>query len=289
MGKSLYRKVMLGISSISMILLLTIVFKIYNINLKEVCFIKMIKYIIDDTYFSSIFCSIVSVVIIYFIQIKYSKAKLKKNKRCNETIQELYEEIEEYCEIIDEKPSEIEIETREIDAKNWYDFYKKMKSQIENIEFCFSGNQMDILISSIESCFFINLNFELLNIINDVKDRLNYIRENKIKLEEEEEKYKAEQDKDEEKSNQQNPIITLGVEVESYIKELGSLASAWKKLLDYLKYDPMYVKLFVELYKEQFDIDDINDVDTLMKNSKKIKRKGRIALLRYRLKKFWEE
>lgn len=249
----------------------------------------MIKYVIDDTYFSSIFCSIVSVVIIYFVQIKYSKTKLKKDKRCNETIQELYEEMEEYCEIIDEKPSEIGIETREIDAKKWYDFYKEMKSRIEYIEFCFSGNQVDILISSIESCFFINLNFELLNIINDVKDRLNYIRENKIKLEEEEEKYKAGQDKDEEKQNQQKLIITLGVEVESYIRELGSLASAWKRLLDYLKYDPMYVKLFVELYKEQFKIDGINNVDTLMRNSKRIKRKVRIALLKYRLKKFWKE
>ena len=42
-------------------------------------------------------CSIISVVVIYFFQVQYSKRKLKKDLRCNEIIQDVYDGIEKYC------------------------------------------------------------------------------------------------------------------------------------------------------------------------------------------------
>lgn len=100
MKKSLYRQVMFVISSICLILLITIAVKIGVFSELTSCvWIESILSVINNSYFSGVLCSIIAVIVIYFFQVQYSKRMLKKDVRCNEIIQDVYDGIEKYCNI----------------------------------------------------------------------------------------------------------------------------------------------------------------------------------------------
>ena len=63
------------------------------------------------------------------------------------------------------------------------DFYTEHKGDIHlaNLSLSYGGN--DLLVESIQSCFFINLNFKLLEILNNVKKRLPNLRKNYLEIE----------------------------------------------------------------------------------------------------------
>jgi membrane protein insertase Oxa1/YidC/SpoIIIJ len=90
--KSLYRQVMFVMSSICLILLITIAVKIGVFSELTSCvWIESILSVINNSYFSGVLCSIIAVIVIYFFQVQYSKRMLKKDVRCNEIIQDVYD------------------------------------------------------------------------------------------------------------------------------------------------------------------------------------------------------
>ena len=168
---------MFVMSSICLILLITIAVKIGVFSELTSCvWIESILSVINNSYFSGVLCSIIAVIVIYFFQVQYSKRMLKKDVRCNEIIQDVYDGIEKYCNIsntIPERTSkneEKDYSKRQIaDGLMYYKFYKEYEVDFEMMAYSLSCENNDILIESLQSCFFLNLNFKLLNIVNNIK------------------------------------------------------------------------------------------------------------------------
>ncbi len=289
--KSLYRKVMFSISSICLVLLIIIAIKIGVFSGFSSCtWFKRMGYIFNNDYFCSIICSVIAVVIIYFFQVQYSKIMLKKDVRCNEIIQNIYDGIEIYCKIqkiIPEKPTknthEDYIKSKKMESIMYYEFYKKNSTYFEIMAYSLSDINHDILIESLQSCFFLNLNFKLLNIVNNIKNRLPNIRNGYPKLKEMCEKYQVDEDED--------MLISMGNEFSHYLIDLKFMVVYWKELLDYLNYDPTYIKLFVSTYNSQYDIlEDIKQPKEVQnEREKKIRKKVRRTIWRDKIKNFWNE
>lgn len=51
----------------------------------------------------------------------------------------------------------------------YYKFYKEYEVDFGMMAYSLSCENNDILIESLQSCFFLNLNFKLLNIVNNIK------------------------------------------------------------------------------------------------------------------------
>lgn len=109
MKKSAYRKVMLLLSITNLIILLVIANKIEVFSgLSTSLFIKIIISILNNSYVCSILCSILAVIIIYCVQVRYSKMMLKRDFRCNEIIQDICFGIKEYNKLRDKIPQDKE-------------------------------------------------------------------------------------------------------------------------------------------------------------------------------------
>ena len=65
----------------------------------------------------------------------------------------------------------------------------------------------------------------------------------------------------------------------------------WQELLDYLNYDPTYIKLFVQAYNSQYDIlEDLKQPKEFQyAKQKKIQKEVRKAIWQYRIKNFWNK
>lgn len=290
MKKSLYRKMVLGILVVCLVLLIYISFKVGMLKeLTEFLNFEFIREIFKNSYVCSILCSIVAVIIIYIVQVKYSKRMIMRDFRCNEIIEEMYPSIEK-CFILAEKvPKEAESllgensrEKRHKDALMYYEFYKEYRADIEIISSDMSYFKNDILIESVQSCFFINLNFKLLSIINNIKNRLPNIRDKHPNVSELYERYEAEQD--------ERILNNLGVKIPLYLKDLQFLAMYWKELLDYLGYDPTYTKVFVALYNSKYDVlEELKQpVEVRNRRLKELQREAKKIVWLQRLKNFWE-
>lgn len=250
---------------------------------------KVIKGILENTYVSGIMCSIIAVVVIYVVQVKYSKIMLKKDVRCNEIIYDIFDGIEEYCNIVDDTPKKAErkeeenyYEKSKKDALMYYHFYEKYRGDIIMVTLSFSAVNTDILIDSVQSCFFLNLNFKLLNIVNNIKNRLPNLRDGHPKIEEDYKRYK--EDKEEE------ALMRFGRELPHYLTDLHFMAMYWNDLLKYLNYDPTYIKLFIKAYNSKYDImEDIKQSkEVLRARNKEINKIVRKAIITYKWKHFFK-
>ena len=186
MKKSLYRQVMFVLLMICLMLLIAIAIKIEVFKGLSTCVVfKTIVSIMKNSYVSSILCSILAVLIIYITQVYHSKKMLKKDFRCNEIIEDVYDGIEIYCKLKDEIPEKVErmpdedvLDKRRRESLMFYEFYKKNSGDVDIITLSLSYENNDLLIDSVQSCFLINLNFKLLSIVNNIKNRLPNLRKN---------------------------------------------------------------------------------------------------------------
>ena len=55
-------------------------------------------------------------------------------------------------------------------------------------------------------------------------------------------------------NNSENVLMSIEQEFHVFSIHLGLMARYWQELLDYLNYDPTYIKLFVQAYNSQYDI-----------------------------------
>ena len=123
MKKSLYKIVLFAISIANLILLLLVCFDLGIIKLNiDIQWNDAFKTLITNDYFINIFCSVLSIVVLYIIQLKYCKVKLKQDFRCNEIIHDLYDGIERTYKLVESSKST----TQEINVKK----EKNMKSFI---------------------------------------------------------------------------------------------------------------------------------------------------------------
>ena len=216
-------------------------------------FFPVIKSVLNNSWFCSICCSIIAVYLIYKWQVWYSKRKLKADFRCNEVIEGVYDGIEEFVKFYQEVPT---------------------KEQSD-------GCKTDLLLDSIQSCFFINLNFELLSIINHVKNRLPNLRKKYPEIEEIFTRY--------EKNQNEEDLIKLGNILPTYFMDLKFMAVYWKALFDYLGYDPTFIKLFVDTYNSKYPIEQDMKFPIEVRNTQaiEVEKLVRKAMRGNQWKNFW--
>lgn len=287
----MYRKVMFSMTLVCLILLSLIAWKVGVFTaIANTAVFPLIKKIINNAYFSGVSCSIITVVIIYKWQVWYSKRKLKQDFRCNECIEEIYDGIEAFCKyssLVPEKERGTDgcdyAELRKKNAKKYVDFYIEHKSEIHlaNLSLSYEGN--DLLIESIQSCFFINLNFKLLRILNNVKNRLPNLRNKYPDIEKLEKQYAENAD--------EKVMIRLGELLNIYFIDVRIMAGYWKELLDYLEYDPTFIKLFIKTYNTRYKIEEDIKLPVEVTNSHmiEVRREVRKAILRYKIVNFWKK
>ena len=147
------------------------------------------------------------------------------------------------------------------------------------MELSYEGN--DLLIESIQSCFFINLNFKLLEILNNVKNRLPNLRENYPEIEKLEKKYKE--------TDNEDVMIRLGEKLDIYFIDVKFMVDYWRELLDYLEYDPTLVRTFVSVYNKYYGLEKIPLSEEIQNNQMlRISREVRKTILRSKLRNFWK-
>ena len=154
MKKSLYRQVMFVLLMICLMLLIAIAIKIEVFKGLSTCVVfKTIVSIMKNSYVSSILCSILAVLIIYITQVYHSKKMLKKDFRCNEIIEDVYDGIEIYCKLKDEIPEKVErmpdedvLDKRRRESLMFYEFYKKNSGDVDIITLSLSYENNDCLL-----------------------------------------------------------------------------------------------------------------------------------------------
>ena len=232
---------------------------------------------------------IIAVIIIYKWQVLYSKRKLKQDFRCNECIEGIYDGIEavsKYAPLVPERERRTEnddyTERRKRNAQKYVDFYQEHKEDIylANLALSYKGN--DLLIDSIQSCFFINLNFKLLEILNNVKNRLPNLRNGYPEIEELEIKYKE--------TLSEELMMQLGEKLASYFVDARFMAVYWKRLFDYLEYDPTFIEMFVKTYNARYKFEEDITLPATVRNSQmlKVKREVKKAILKDKSRNFWK-
>lgn len=284
----MYKKIMTSIIVLNFILLNLIAWKVGVFStIIQIPIVYSIKKLLINNYvfsiISGIACSIIAAAIIYVGQVSYSKRKLKEDFRCNECIKDIYDGIKDYNKYAMKIPKkkkyingERTIEELKGEKMPYFEFYQEYKYDMSTANMELSDEKINLLIESIESCFFINLNFKLLGILNHIKNRLPNLRDGFIKIEKLEQKYND--------TMEDQYVIKLGSEIEYYLIDVKLMVGYWQELLDYLKYQPSFIKEFMNNYNSKFKVENLT-AQIINKQAAQIVREIRREKIRKRIKK----
>lgn len=227
--------------------------------------IKMgvIKEMYTNSYFVNVVSGIITVVLIYWFQVSRNKRKIKKDIRCKEIIEETYFFIMNVDEIqVHIKELETSIETtinKEKEDDNNYskkdendtrtrlyqEFFKKYKSLYDLTMSALIYENNNILLDSVGTVFFINTNFKVLSIINNIKNRIPNVQKHYENIDsfENEEHYS----------------------IQNMNMDLLFLSDYYKALFEYLKVDMLYLKArnnVARIYNESDDTDVLTIINS---------------------------
>ena len=118
--------------------------------------------ILSNPYVSGVIYTVGLLYIVYAFQITVSKRRIKHDFRCNEVMEDIDDSIVELYEIIDTKN----------DNETYKNFILRNRAKLFFVKLGLTYYNNSILLESLNVCFFFNLNFELLGIINNIKNRL---------------------------------------------------------------------------------------------------------------------
>lgn len=299
MKRSAFNLLLLTLNISSFVLLTLVCINLGIINIDSICLWVLptkqaVLKLLNNEYMINILCTVITAVALYFLQVKYSKHKLKNDFRCNEIIEEIYTGIEETQKItnavnpLKQEFNALEhlpyLEREKIKAEKFVDFYSKHKTEFDmsNIGLTYYNN--DILIDSINTVFFINLNFKLLNIVNNIKNRKpNLIQKYPI-ITSLYETFNKEKDT--------KTLLSLGQEIERYLVDVKFMADYYSGLLNYLGYDPIPMKLFITFFNQKYptaeDVLDFHKLPAPQQNKiyKRIVRTAKKEYFKYKVKNF---
>ena len=89
-------------------------------------------------------------------------------------------------------------------------------------------------------------------------------------------------------------LIQLGHEIHRFLVDIDFMSKYWFSLLDYLGYDPMPIKLYIELLKKEYpDYENMSEflklpVAQQNKISRKVQKKASKIYLKYRIRNFFK-
>ncbi len=290
MKKSLYRKIVLC-------LLLIILATVIIIAIKIDAFPRITSYIsfeyvvafFENQYVCNLLCGVISIIIVYIVQLKYAKYKLKKDFRCDESIQEIFLGIDYFSSISenipepqDKKDDESYTLHRQNNAENSISFYKNNITDIKIINGLFTYRNKELFLDSLKSSLFINLNFTFLGIYSHIKDRLPNLREDYPEIEKLYEEY--------EKDPSDELTIKLGEKLQHYFVDLKFMVKYYWQLLDYIGFDFEYSKLWKEINKQLLDnMDNPVTVETIRASVRTTQKIVTKEWLKYKFKNFWKK
>ena len=117
--------------------------------------------IINNAYVTNIICSIASLILVYYGQLAYCKYRLKQDFRFDEALNDLYTANSEAKEMLSEWKNGDPVA-----------FYEDQKTRMKMVHDMFLYPNNSIVWDSINTVFFLNINFKLLGIVNHIKNRL---------------------------------------------------------------------------------------------------------------------
>lgn len=279
-----YKKVMIILVTLNLFFLIIIA---YRLNVFDKKFFddiyNVLESILSNEYVSSIVCSIIEILILYIIQLRYSKIMIKKDTRCNEVMQDLDNGIKEHEKLEKTIPHVkkrfcVSDEEKEL----YYEFYKKNKYLIELCNMCFVYENNSILIESVQSCFFINLNFKLLNIINNIKNRIPNLKEGIVEIELLDMQFQ--------KTKDNELKLKCGDRIAGYLLDLKFMAEYVEGLLGYLEYDSTYEDCYNKSFSEKYDIIEyLKEPDAIkVKIHREIAKEARKKVRKIKWERFWK-
>ena len=86
-------------------------------------------------------------------------------------------------------------------------------------------------------------------------------------------------------------LMRLGEELATYFIDVKFMACYWKELLDYLEYDPTFIKLFIKTYNTRYKFDEDIELPVEVRNSHmvEVSKEIRKAIIRDKIKNFWKK
>jgi len=199
--------------------LLVILFLILYISqtreFRPFVFQDTLQRVLDNQYFVNIFCSFVVIFIAYFTHIAYCKRKLLSDFRFEEALSGLYSNVEQAEELL------AELQSSKISMS---EFYYQNKSSLGFVHDLFLYPNNSIIWDSISTVFFINLNFRLLGILNNIKNRIPTLDEWW-------------------KSIEESSTDRIEYNVKYYLLDLKFLCQYLHELFDYFSYSDELTKL----------------------------------------------
>lgn len=249
MNKSPYKITMFILQIISLFLLLglCIYFNIFS-GLLEFLKSLELKEIFENPYISGVISSFISVYLLYIIQVEYCKNKIKKDFRCHEVIEDIQTGIDESTLLLAKEKTIITSNSQEENKDLYYDFYNLEKASFHLSNLIFTYDNNELLIDSVQSVFFINLNFKLLDIINNIKNRMPNIKKGYERIEDLYKQY--------EETKSDEIKMKLNFQVRHYLMDLNFMIQYWQKLLNYLKYNPLEVKTYSKIFNALYDTEE---------------------------------
>lgn len=201
--------------------------------------IASISAILSNPYLSGIVCTICLIFIVFDSQIVISKKRINKDYRCNEVMEGIYDAIVDYRKMIIPTNKEDELK-----------FVVDNRSSLSRIVGELSYFNNDLLLESIKMCFFLNLNFRLLGIMNNIINRLPNLRKGNKKVIE--------------WLNYERKRRTFSeYDVSIFLIDLRFMVTYWKSLLDYLEYDDIYTRTLVSYYRKYFPDQKFDGVENV--------------------------
>lgn len=239
-------KFLLLISQIVIIALLLTIIRYFNISIKIGSpNINILKSILNNNYFIGISCSVFAVLFLYFLQIKYCKHKIKKDLRFSEAMTDVFDMVKLSKDLLGKLST---------DTKDYIKFYNDNKSTTDLINKLLVNKNNSIIFDSIQTVFFININFKLLEIINNIKNRQITIKDYIDEI------------------NQYNldcenfDVKYLNITIKYYYLDLSFLMKYYDELFKYFNFNLDFTKLLID----NINCDPLNLIKMDSKERKRI-------------------
>lgn len=157
-------------------------------------------------------------------------------------------------------------------AKVYIMFYNEHSTDIELAKECLTYHNNQILLDSLQSVFFININFKLLNILNNIKNRIPNVKDNYKELDD---RVKLYLDKPSDLTDIE--LGNLGDRIHHYLSDINFLAKYYLDLYSYLNFDmndeKELNKYIVSNYSDSFFILPQKEQLRIIKNAQKMIKK----------------
>ncbi len=227
-----------------MLFLLCNHFNVFDV-IKDSDVIICIKRFFLNDYIISILSGIISVTILYFFQMYYCKYKIKKDFRCNEALEDLSSIFTDLDFLLDKAEDISNNYKPEYSNTDGFIEYFKMYDE-HRLKFSMNGyivnEKINVLVDSIQSTLLLNLNFKLLGILNNIKNRKPNIVSGSKDVEDTYLKYSE--------TKEENDLISCGREIRDYLIDLKFMKRYFFELFIYLNYDNTKTVIFNELLKQ---------------------------------------